>query len=132
MKLTINSFSAVSFFALASQLALAKPVVDKRDVFVPKIITPDASTVWHSGETQTVTWDISDAPQNVTNTAGFIILRSSGISTSVILADNFNILDAQVQLTVPNVLTRDDFSIILVGSSGNHSPDFHIEGKSFV
>ncbi|KAJ3475658.1 hypothetical protein NLI96_g11692 [Meripilus lineatus] len=134
MKFTTNlkAFSIVfytTFFALLSQLVLSLPLTDKRDVFVPRIITPDASTVWHSGEIQTVTWDISDAPQNITNSIGFILLRAGEISTPVILADNFNILDAQVNLTVPNVLTRDDFSIVLFGDSGNFSPQFTIVGK---
>ncbi|KAI0784332.1 hypothetical protein C8Q75DRAFT_724560 [Abortiporus biennis] len=117
----------LAVFAAASPIA----ILDKRDVFVPPVTYPVKGTVWKSGERQIVTWDTSGAPVNITNPTGFIILRSAGVTTSVVLADNFPILKGHVELTVPLVLTRDDYSIILFGDSGNVSPDFTIEGLTF-
>ena len=50
-------FAAVATFFLGAvaQLVAAAPLA-ARDVFVPKITSPDATTVWKAGETVTVTW----------------------------------------------------------------------------
>ena len=85
--------------------------------------------------------DISNAPQNVTNTKGLILLRKSGVTTprksafalswhavwvvqlfesraitdaaaTVILQNNFNIFDGFVEVTVPLLVEASDYSII--------------------
>ncbi|KAH9928444.1 uncharacterized protein BXZ73DRAFT_102286 [Epithele typhae] len=112
--------------ALATGSASASPIAEKRDVFVPPVTYPHAGTVWHSGQTHHVTWDTSAAPVNITNKVGRIYLRFHGITTPLILAENFNILDGRVKVTVPLVDDRDDYGIVLFGDSGNFSPQFTI------
>ncbi|KAI0784348.1 hypothetical protein C8Q75DRAFT_779809 [Abortiporus biennis] len=124
---TVLPLLSVTLLGAFAPFAVASPTASK-DVFVPPVTSPVEGAVWKSGETQLVTWDTSNAPVNITNSIGFILLRSNGIVTPVVLADNFPILRGQVEVTVPLVLTRDDFSIVLFGDSGNFSPNFTIEG----
>jgi len=64
-------FSAVSILAAPVQL-------DARDVWVPKILSPDENSVWQVGETYTVEWALDRKPQSVTNPIGTIYLSKSG------------------------------------------------------
>ena len=74
--------------------------------------------------------DVSNPPENVSNRKGTILeVGRSGTSSerlcrradentelirdyTVILADGFDILSGSVEVTVPWVLTRDDYSVI--------------------
>ncbi|KAL4248495.1 hypothetical protein ABKN59_007758 [Abortiporus biennis] len=121
----------VTLLGVFAQFTQASPimVLDRRDVFVPPVTYPHNGTVWKSGQRHNVTWDTSKAPVNITNSIGFILLRSGEVSTPVVLADGFNIRTGRVEITVPLVLTRDDYSLVLFGDSGNFSPQFTIQGK---
>ncbi|KAH8099655.1 hypothetical protein BXZ70DRAFT_942751 [Cristinia sonorae] len=129
----INAITTL-FFApllLAASTVGAVPMEKKdtlstQDVFVPRIIEPTASTVWSSGEVRNITWDTSNAPAQITNRFGLVLLRFSGIASPFILAKGFDILDGTVAVTVPWVQTRPDYSIVLLGDSGNVSPNFEI------
>ncbi|KAI0081662.1 hypothetical protein K474DRAFT_1259092 [Panus rudis PR-1116 ss-1] len=123
-------------FAVFATSAKALPLVS-RDVIDPPITSPDASTVWHVGETQTVTWDTSGIPPpaNVTNQKGKVVLGfltddSEHLMIDSPLADGFSIFDGKVQVIVPNVPDRTDYIIALFGDSGNISPKFTIQGGS--
>ncbi|KAI6129807.1 hypothetical protein EDD16DRAFT_1157279 [Pisolithus croceorrhizus] len=64
-----------SFFALMSLLALVMSIpIQKRDVFVPPVISPHQGTVWYAGREQEVIWDTKNAPVNITNSEGIIYL----------------------------------------------------------
>jgi len=102
--------------------------LSKKDIFVPRIIEPTASTVWKSGEIRKITWDTSNAPKQITNGVGLVLIRFQNTSTPFVLANGFNILDGSVDIRVPLVQTRPDYSIILLGDSGNDSPNFEIIG----
>ena len=121
----------VASAALYTQLALGAAVVSRsaQDVFVPPVLTPTTGTVWPIGTTQNVTWDTSNAPQNITNKEGLILLRKAGETTPVILQNNFDILLGSIEITVPWVVDGTDYSIILLGDSGNDSQDFTITGS---
>ncbi|KAK0466909.1 uncharacterized protein EV420DRAFT_1506060, partial [Desarmillaria tabescens] len=108
------------------------PILISRDVYVPPITSPDASTVWTVNTTQTVTWDVSDPPVNITNRYGLIMLRKDGLTTPLILANGFDILLGNFEVTVPWVVEGDDYSIVLFGDSGNWSPDFTITGSGIA
>ncbi|KAI0771085.1 hypothetical protein BD413DRAFT_476760 [Trametes elegans] len=118
----------LAFFALFSQLAAAMPVaaLEKRDVYVPPVLYPHAGTVWHKGETQNVTWDVSDPPVNITNSVGRVMLRKGDLTTPLILAKGFDILQGHVEVTVPWVIEDNDYSVVLFGDSGNWSGQFSI------
>nr|VWP02358.1 Polyketide synthase [Ganoderma boninense] len=103
-----------AFLAFAMQPVLGMAVAPRSalDVFVPQITYPTEGVVWTSGETQNVTWDISNAPVNITNGKGLIILRKSGVTTPVILQNGFDILLGSIEVTVPLVVEAADYSII--------------------
>ncbi|KAI0672632.1 hypothetical protein C8Q78DRAFT_1068209 [Trametes maxima] len=122
---------AFAFFASWVQLVLGAPTaagLEKRDVFVPPVLYPHAGTVWNSGQRHNVTWDLSNAPVNITNSIGTILLRKGDLSTPVVLANGFDILLGRVEVTVPWLLTGSDYSLVLFGDSGNFSPEFTING----
>ncbi|KAF9469379.1 hypothetical protein BDZ94DRAFT_1133825, partial [Collybia nuda] len=107
-------------------LVSSTPVVPRAgagvlDVFVPPILEPTASTVWKIGQTVTVTWDTSNAPENISNGSG-VILKG----TFDYLAKDFDLRAGSVDLVVP-VVTPGKYQIILLGDSGNVSPEFTIE-----
>ncbi|KIK92009.1 hypothetical protein PAXRUDRAFT_830366 [Paxillus rubicundulus Ve08.2h10] len=126
--LTILFTTFMSFLALAVSLPLS--VLQARDVFVPPILYPCASTVWVAGQYHNVTWDTSNAPVNITNKYGEIYLRNNSlIDMSHELASGFDILDGRVEIQVPYVPTGHAYSLVLFGDSGNNSPDFTILGE---
>ncbi|PSR75327.1 hypothetical protein PHLCEN_2v9190 [Hermanssonia centrifuga] len=117
------------FVGIVSRVATAAPAPVARDIWDPTILSPNASTVWRSGEAYTVVWETADQPKQITNPNGFIILRSGDIETPVLLAWDFDIRDGQTDVVVPNVLTG-NYSVVLFGDSGNWGETFEIIGPS--
>ncbi|KAI0761427.1 hypothetical protein BC629DRAFT_1261947, partial [Irpex lacteus] len=99
-----------------------------RDVWTPKLLYPHAGTVWYSGQRHNVTWDLSSKPVNITNNNGFILLRTGNIETPVVVGHGFKLTSGRVEVTVPDVMTRNDYSLVLFGDSGNFGPTFTIKG----
>ncbi|KAF9034239.1 hypothetical protein BDZ89DRAFT_983715 [Hymenopellis radicata] len=126
----MNFTSLILFYvaALVSIVAAAPMRLSTRDVFVPPVLTPDAATTWTVNSTVTVTWDVSDPPAQITNKLGSIRLRKADRALPLVLADGFDILLGQIDVTVPWVVAGTDYSIVLFGDSGNWSPDFSIVG----
>ncbi|KAI6114402.1 hypothetical protein F5141DRAFT_1213592 [Pisolithus sp. B1] len=110
-----------------SLLALVMSIpIQKRDVFVPPVISPHQGTVWYAGREQEVIWDTKNAPVNITNSEGIIYLVVDNlIDFDYELASNFNILDGKVQVIAPDVATG-TYAIVLFGDSGNFSQNFTI------
>ncbi|KIM48684.1 hypothetical protein M413DRAFT_21031 [Hebeloma cylindrosporum] len=121
----VSFFTTLFFFALAANASptklVAKSTHSTLDVFVPRIITPDSSTVWIIGQKGFVSWDTTNAPKSISNKA-FITL--SGYDTP--LAQGFNLRDGNVTVDVPVVAPGPHF-ITLFGDSGNYSPVFTIQ-----
>jgi len=113
-------------FSLASALPLTR-----RDVWDPPVLTPTTGTVWTVGQSYNVTWNTTNPPAEITNTIGTVYLRQ-GDETLVDspLAGNFSILLGSVEVTVPDVTPGDDWIIVLMGDSGNWSPEFTIQAAS--
>ncbi|KAK0457227.1 uncharacterized protein EV420DRAFT_1271664 [Desarmillaria tabescens] len=125
MNFTSLLLTYLSLFALV----LAGPVnLDERDVFVPPILYPHSGTVWTIKQRHNVTWDTSNAPVNITNSRGYILLRKANRATPLILAEGFDILLGRIEVTVPWVIQGDDYSLVLFGDSGNWSDNFTITG----
>ncbi|EJC98531.1 uncharacterized protein FOMMEDRAFT_96332 [Fomitiporia mediterranea MF3/22] len=121
----------VSFFSIVVAfftVALSSPI-QRRDVWVPKILYPRANIVWKSGFKHNVTWDTSSPPANVTNPTGRIQLRHNGTTSSTVLAEGFNLTDGRHEITVPFVSPGCDYQIVLFGDSGNFSPSFMIASE---
>ncbi|PBK91946.1 hypothetical protein ARMGADRAFT_967767 [Armillaria gallica] len=125
MNFTSLLFAFVSVFTLV----FAIPVnLDKRDVFVPPILYPHSGTVWTINQRHNVTWDTSNAPVNITNSRGIIMLRKDNRATPLIIAEGFDIRLGRFEITVPWVVQGDDYSLVLFGDSGNWSENFTITG----
>jgi hypothetical protein len=76
MKFT-NTLAALIISASA---ILAAPVqLATRDVWVPKILDPTATTVWQVGGTFLVEWSLDQEPASVTNPVGTVYLSKAGI-----------------------------------------------------
>ncbi|KAJ3983580.1 hypothetical protein F5890DRAFT_1413415 [Lentinula detonsa] len=125
----MNSFAfflLTIFFTISNAFPLSN-LMNKRDVFVPPITYPTNTTVWNSGEVHNVTWDISQAPVNITNKIGRIQLRQDDITFPLVLAYDFDILLGSYNITVPLVISG-AYQLVLFGDSGNFSPEFTING----
>ncbi|KAF8817204.1 hypothetical protein BYT27DRAFT_7127050 [Phlegmacium glaucopus] len=124
MKFTTTIFSIIS---LISQVATAPIELEKRDVFVPPVLTPDSTSVWKCGSTQTVTWDVSNPPKQITNTKGQIILVKDGmLDFDHPLAKGFDILLGKYTVHVP-IVTPGEYQILVFGDSGNTGEIFEID-----
>ncbi|KAF7795318.1 hypothetical protein EIP86_006474 [Pleurotus ostreatoroseus] len=120
----VNTF--VLFFLAIAAVVSALPVA-VRDVYAPPITYPHAGTVWTVGQRHNVTWDTTNPPKQITNSIGQIILAKNGIEDwSAPLAANFSILLGRIEVTVPDVESGTDYSLVLFGDSGNYSPEFTI------
>ncbi|KAH9942898.1 hypothetical protein B0H21DRAFT_749420 [Amylocystis lapponica] len=126
----MSAFTNTLLLAVVSLLALvsAAPVhLRLRDVFVPPITSPTNETVWVVGQQYNVTWNTSNAPVDITNKMGRVVLATNYLQDyENPLASNFSILDGWVTVTAPNVTTGNDYTIVLFGDSGNYSPNFTI------
>ncbi|KAF8192125.1 hypothetical protein BJ912DRAFT_962909 [Pholiota molesta] len=136
MKMFAPLQSLVAAVALCALCVQGSPLA-RRDVIAPKITSPNAGSVWPVGSTQTVTWDTSNFPpvSQITNIMGKVILgqdanNSLNLDFDHPLAQNFNLTDGSVQITVPTVAPADNYLIVLFGDSGNTSPDFSITNIS--
>jgi len=133
------------FTALLSALVLAVStnatpvhVAERTDlteliVVVPQITSPVQGDIWRVNSTQTVTWNTSNIPESGKNNTGHILLGYvDGNSTSENLdfihplAAGFLLTAGCQNVTVPDVLPRTTYMIILLGDSGNTSPEFSI------
>ncbi|RDB22175.1 hypothetical protein Hypma_010613 [Hypsizygus marmoreus] len=94
------------------------------DVFVPPITKPDAQTIWTVGHVESVIWDASDAPANISNRAS-VILNPVIPGVRLNLTSGFDLRTGLVEVTVPDV-DSGQYTITLFGDSGNISPIFHI------
>ncbi|KLO16785.1 hypothetical protein SCHPADRAFT_887532 [Schizopora paradoxa] len=123
--LVVLALFAPSTFALKASLS-------KRDVWAPRILEPEAGTVWRVGEEVNVTWSTANPPKQITNEKGLVALRTphgfvagrGGLGEP--LAANFSLFDGHVLVQVPELPAGDDYSVVLFGDSGNESPLFKI------
>ncbi|KZV62607.1 hypothetical protein PENSPDRAFT_758571 [Peniophora sp. CONT] len=67
-----------SILAISAYVALVSAAA--LDVFVPPITSPTADTKWTAGAVETVTWDASNAPANISN----IVFSLSEIAHTII------------------------------------------------
>ncbi|KAI5116579.1 hypothetical protein M0805_009222 [Coniferiporia weirii] len=129
----------ITFFAVLASLfslASALPVdLQRRDVWDPKVLYPHENTVWKVGYKHSVVWDLSEKPVNVTNPIGMIYLRKGGELLLIVdntdepLASGFNLTIGRIEITVPNVEAGCGYQLVLMGDSGNFSPEFIIASE---
>ncbi|KAF9552743.1 hypothetical protein CPC08DRAFT_698334 [Agrocybe pediades] len=115
--------SVVAAIAIGQASAAALVAKSSLDVFVPRIISPNAATVWTVGQQEVVTWDASDAPASISNFAAVVLDRNF----TAPLAAGFDLRAGNVTVVVPNnVVPGSNHVITLFGDSGNISPKFTI------
>lgn len=116
--------------------------VGKRDVYSPPVLYPTTGTVWYSGQRHNVTWcvpflllspllpflpllmhmltttitfddhrDASSPPASISNRA-FILLREDNIELPLVLAHDFDLRAGRVEVTVPELVTGSNYSIV--------------------
>ncbi|KAJ6525283.1 hypothetical protein DFH09DRAFT_1095749 [Mycena vulgaris] len=117
----------LAFFVFFSLVASA-PAPLQRDVYSPPVLYPRNGTVWHIGKRYNVTWDITHAPEHITNNIGMVILCRDHelLDLDRPLAKNFNILTARQEIVVPNVKPGHNYRILVFGDSGNTGEMFTI------
>ncbi|TFL01805.1 hypothetical protein BDV98DRAFT_567558 [Pterulicium gracile] len=130
-----NSFVTL---ALAAASAFAAPTRDSRldvsllVVYNPEITAPVAKQQWCIGSTVNVTWDASDIPSDAFENTGKILLGYGGdeynlhLDVDHPLATGFLLRSEFTSITVPDVEPRDNYMVVVMGDSGNTSPEFSI------
>ncbi|KAF8877338.1 hypothetical protein CPB85DRAFT_1443637 [Mucidula mucida] len=132
----MNFTSFILFYVAAFvSIVAAAPMHLTRDVFVPPVLTPrcrdlmDGQLDCHRHLVSSAcAWDVSSPPAQITNKLGSIRLRKADRALPLVLADGFDILLGEIEVTVPWVVAGTDYSIVLFGDSGNWSQNFSIVG----
>jgi len=129
MRSSIVSF-IFALLAVFATFAAAAPLLQERDVFVPPVLAPGKNAVWPKGTTQTVKWDVSKPPAQITNGKGTIVLRDVKRGVLLLdrkpLAEGFDILLGEKQVVVPTDLPAGKYQCVVFGNSGNWGPVFEI------
>ncbi|KAJ7634378.1 hypothetical protein FB45DRAFT_908714, partial [Roridomyces roridus] len=112
----------------ATPAPAAAPVVHV--VWSPKILVPTEGTVWESNSKQTIMWDATNAPENITNES-FLFLRHANSTAPFVLAKDFDLRAGHLDITVPYVISDDQYQFVLFGDSGNFSPVMTIHSDVF-
>ncbi|KAJ2978330.1 hypothetical protein NQ176_g3876 [Zarea fungicola] len=108
-------------------LALAAAVsAAPNDVWSPRIIQPNAATVWTVGQTYNVTWDTSGAPEQISNGAAIALRNETQLIQYLAEFHSFSLRDGFKEIIVPDVAAGTDYRIVLFGDSGNWSDKFAI------
>jgi len=136
------SFSSLSLFALAYVTSLINAISlvarDALDVASPPVTYPTRGVRWIVGHTQTVTWDTSQLPAQISNPSATVVLGwldSSGgynLQLRSPLASGIPITAGKAVIKVPSYPDRDTYIIAVIGSSGNISPTFTITSGSGI
>ncbi|KAL1743713.1 hypothetical protein HDZ31DRAFT_64787 [Schizophyllum fasciatum] len=118
--------AACAFAAHVSAVPAARAA---NDVWVPRILTPKADTVWTVGKTENITWDTSDAPEGDLSNAGKVVLKHP--NPVFTLAEGFDLKAGYVEASIPDdIEPGSGYTITLYGDSGNVSDEFNIEAAA--
>jgi len=105
------------------------------DVFAPPVTNPNSTTVWSVGDTQSVVWDTSGLSDEGKNATGLLLLGfldandttgNEHLDIKHPLAHGFQLGIGSIDITVPNVTTRNSYLVALIGDSGDVSKPFTI------
>ncbi|OAX38766.1 hypothetical protein K503DRAFT_800197 [Rhizopogon vinicolor AM-OR11-026] len=127
-------FSLVSALMLAlSYVAIAAPLAPVELLaWSPTITCPAAGARWGRGSVQIVSWKTDNIPEEKQNSTGILMLgylenKSENLDIKNPLAFDFPISSGSVSFTVPqNTSARSNAIVVLIGDSGNASPQFTI------
>jgi len=134
MFLSLVYVATVALLPLHS-FASASPFVARagQGVWSPPVTAPQAGDAWSVGSTQLVTWDTDGIPPSAADNTGTLLLgyfegSSEGENLDIDhpLAFDFLLTDGSIYVEVPDVKPRDTYIVVLMGNSGNASPEFTI------
>ncbi|KAF5374134.1 hypothetical protein D9615_008889 [Tricholomella constricta] len=107
--------------------------LSKRDVYNPRITNPATDTAWAPGSKVTVTWDLHDMPEKISQEKSKVILgwiepgsMNEHLDLEHPLAEGFSIRQGHASFIVPKVPPRNNYIVVVFGDSGNRSPTFRI------
>ncbi|KAI9033620.1 hypothetical protein CLU79DRAFT_806938 [Phycomyces nitens] len=127
----ISNIIKYFFFYAALIVCLVRAVV-----LNPHITVPNANTVWEAGESYDVTWNsiIDGTPidPSLNGTIKLGYLEGDDINEHLFwtLASGFPLSTGSQSVVLPDSLvTRSSYIIVLMGDSGNASPQFTIKGN---
>ncbi|KAI0313935.1 hypothetical protein OF83DRAFT_1175205 [Amylostereum chailletii] len=139
----ISALVAATSFVSASPIMLdnfiqvprggapASPVSDV--VVTPMVTQPAGNETYTVASVQTAKWDTSQLNEDSKEYTGSLLLgySESGSSSEHLdishpLASGFKLKDGQVNYTIPEVQDRNTYFVVLMGDSGNKSPEFSI------
>ncbi|KAF8133805.1 hypothetical protein EV363DRAFT_935584 [Boletus edulis] len=127
-------FSVFSALLLGlSYLVNAAPVKPTELLAIaPTITSPTAGVVWPAGSKQNVTWLTNNIPPEAQNYTlavllGFFANDSENLDIKHPLATQVPIMQGSVIVTLPpNATYRTNYTVVVIGDSGNASPPFTI------
>ncbi|KAH7908835.1 hypothetical protein BJ138DRAFT_1068113 [Hygrophoropsis aurantiaca] len=105
----------------------------RRVVYDATITNPNANTTWRVGTKVVITWNTNGIPEGSKAKGKILLGHVSGgdlnehLDHEHPLAESFLLSAGSIAATVPEVETRQDYVIVLLGDSGNKSPTFSIE-----
>ncbi|SAM02294.1 hypothetical protein [Absidia glauca] len=117
-------------FALTTLVTLSLAIV-----LNPQITSPSADTKWRAGDTRTVTWDTENVtggpiPEGMKGTIKLGYLDPKDGPNEHLnwdLGSGFDLNKGSFVVTLPSELeTKRTYIIVLMGDSGNASPQFTI------
>ncbi|KAI0032562.1 hypothetical protein K488DRAFT_17905, partial [Vararia minispora EC-137] len=103
-------------------------------VVTPSFVEPAGGESYPAGSNQVAMWSTESITGEAQNYTGVLYLgyatadsTSEHLDISHPLAYGFRLTDGQVEYTIPkNTTVRDTYFLVLVGDSGNTSPQFSI------
>jgi len=129
--------ATVALLSLHS-FASASPLVARavQGAWNPPVTAPKAGDVWTVRSTQLVTWATDEIPPSSANSTGTLLLgyfdgysQGENLDIEHPLASGFLLADGCVHVEVPDVSPRDNYIVVLMGNSGNASPEFTISKR---
>ncbi|KAF9169081.1 hypothetical protein BGX21_004869 [Mortierella sp. AD011] len=103
-------------------------------VINPHITSPRKGAVWKTNSYQTVHWDTKGIKGS--EATGTLLLGyregsslNEHLDTEHPLAKGFDLKNGRVEIRVPDVDPRKRYIVVLLGDSGNASPEFRITKK---
>jgi hypothetical protein len=121
------------FFGLSSLVSAAPVQPVQLIAFAPTITYPGTGVTWITNTTQHVDWLTNNVPaeaQNYTVTIllGYLANNSENLDIKHPLATQIPIMQGTAIVTVPDVASGSNYTVAVIGDSGDVCPPFTITG----
>ncbi|CAO3681228.1 unnamed protein product [Umbelopsis ramanniana] len=104
-------------------------------VYTPKVTSPNSTSVWQAGRRYAVTWDVNSAGVPIPDDEQAMLYlgyieNNDQYNEHLFwkLASGFKLNTGHQEVVIPrDVKTRNSYIMVLIGDSGNASPQFTID-----